>query len=65
MPVDEAIKAYELIKEANERKKLYVVEGGDDTFSRKEHALEVIEKTLKWINSLGLKVNPKKMNAFT
>jgi len=65
MPVDEAIKAYELIKEANERKKLYVVEGGDYTFSRKEHALEVIEKTLKWINSLGLKVNPKKMNAFT
>ncbi len=52
IPLEEAKKGYELIKDLNEKNELHVVKGGDHTFSKREHTLEVIEKTLKWINQL-------------
>ncbi|MEM2913117.1 MAG: alpha/beta fold hydrolase [Candidatus Bathyarchaeia archaeon] len=52
IPLEEAKKGYEVIRDLNEKNELYVVKGGDHTFSKREHTLEVIEKTLKWINTL-------------
>lgn len=54
IPVEEAMKGYELIKGLNEKNELYIVRGGDHTFSKREHTLEVIRKTLDWISSLNL-----------
>ena len=54
IPLEEALRGYELIKDLNEKSELYVVKGGDHTFSKREHTLEVIRKTLDWINSLNL-----------
>lgn len=54
IPVEEAIRAYEKTRGVNEKNELYIVRGGDHTFSKKEHTLEVIKKTLDWIRSLGL-----------
>ncbi|MBS7648674.1 MAG: alpha/beta fold hydrolase [Candidatus Bathyarchaeia archaeon] len=55
IPVEEALKGYEVIKDLNEKNEIYIVKGGDHTFSKKEHTLEVIRKTLNWINSLDFK----------
>jgi dipeptidyl aminopeptidase/acylaminoacyl peptidase len=52
IPLEEAKKGYELVKNLNDKNELYIVKGGDHTFSKREHTLEVIEKTLKWINPL-------------
>lgn len=52
IPLEEAKKGYELVKDLNDRNEFHVVKGGDHTFSKREHTLEVIEKTLKWTNSL-------------
>jgi len=54
IPLEEALKGYELIKDLNEKNELYIIKGGDHTFSKKEHTLEVIRKTLDWIISLNL-----------
>lgn len=54
IPVEEVIRGYELIKELNEKNELYIVRGGDHTFSKREHTLEIIEKTLDWVASLKL-----------
>jgi len=55
IPLEEALMGYELIRNSNEKNELYIVKGGDHTFSKREHTLEVIRKTLNWINSLNLK----------
>jgi len=52
--VDGAKKGYEIIKNLNEKNELYIVKGGDHTFTKKECTLEVIEKTLRWLDSLNL-----------
>lgn len=52
IPVEEANKGYEIIKDLNNKNELYIVNGADHTFSRKEHTMEVIEKTLKWLNTI-------------
>ena len=54
IPLKEAKKGYEIIKGLNENNELYVIKNGDHTFSKKEHTLEVIRKTLAWINSLSI-----------
>ncbi len=54
IPVEEAKRGYELIKGLNEKNELYIIKGGDHTFSKREHTLEVIRKTLSWIGSLIL-----------
>jgi len=54
MPVEMSIKAYETIRGLNERNELYIVKGGDHVFSKKEHTMEVIRKTIEWLNSLNL-----------
>ncbi|MCX8171346.1 MAG: alpha/beta fold hydrolase [Candidatus Bathyarchaeota archaeon] len=55
IPVEESIKAYERVKGLNEKNELYIVKGGDHTFSKKEHTLEVLRKTVEWLNSLNLR----------
>ncbi|MEM3871890.1 MAG: alpha/beta fold hydrolase [Nitrososphaeria archaeon] len=50
--VEEAKKGYEIIKDLNNKNELYIISGGDHTFSQKEHTREVIEKTLKWLNTI-------------
>lgn len=52
--VEEVIRAYEKIKNVNEKNELYAVRSVDHTFSKKEHTLEVIKKTLDWIRVLSL-----------
>jgi len=54
IPVEEAIRAYEKIKGVNKKNELYIVRGGDHTFSKKEHTQEVIKKTLDWIRALSV-----------
>ncbi|MEM1507507.1 MAG: alpha/beta fold hydrolase [Candidatus Bathyarchaeia archaeon] len=54
IPVEESVKAYERIKGLNEKNELYIVKGGDHTFSKREHTLEVLKKTVEWLNSLNL-----------
>jgi len=49
IPLEEAEKGYSIIKSLNDKNELYVVEGGDHTFSKKEHTLKVIDKTLNWL----------------
>ena len=49
IPLDEAKKGYDIIKNINNKNELYIVKGGDHTFSKKENTKEVIEKTLKWL----------------
>jgi len=54
IPLEEAVEGYELIRGLNEKNDLYIVRGGDHTFSKREHTLEAISKTLNWIASLNL-----------
>lgn len=54
IPVEESMKAYERIKGLNEKNELYIVKGGDHTFSKREHTLEVLNKTIEWLSSLNL-----------
>ena len=54
VPLDDATKGYEIVKNLNSKNELYVVKGGDHTFSERRHTREVIEKTLGWLDSLGL-----------
>lgn len=54
IPVEVAMRAYEKIKGVNEKNELYIVRGGDHTFSKREHTVEVIKKTLDWIRLLNL-----------
>ena len=49
VPLEEAEKGYSIIKGLNDKNELYIVEGGDHTFSKKEHTLKVIDKTLNWL----------------
>jgi dipeptidyl aminopeptidase/acylaminoacyl peptidase len=53
IPVEEAKKGYDIIKNINSKNELYIVKGGDHTFSKKEHTKEVIEKTLEWLKSIS------------
>ncbi|MEM2342299.1 MAG: alpha/beta fold hydrolase [Candidatus Bathyarchaeia archaeon] len=54
IPIELSIRGYEIIKGLNERNELYIVKGGDHVFSKKEHMMEVIKKTIEWIRSLNL-----------
>ena len=54
VPLDGAIKGYEMLKNLNDRNELYIIKGGDHVFTRKEHTQEVIEKTLEWLSSLPM-----------
>lgn len=54
VPLDDAMKGYEIVKNLNSKNELYVVKGGDHTFSERRHKQEVIRKTLEWLDSLGL-----------
>ena len=44
-------KGYEIVKDLNKKNELYIVKGGDHTFSVREHTSEVIDKTLRWLLS--------------
>ncbi|MEM2303546.1 MAG: alpha/beta fold hydrolase [Candidatus Bathyarchaeia archaeon] len=50
VPLEEAEKGYEIIRGLNDKNELYIVKGGDHTFSKREHTLEVINKTLNWLS---------------
>ena len=52
VPVETSKRGYEIIRDLNERNELYIVEGGDHTFSERDHTLEVIRKTREWLLSL-------------
>jgi len=52
VPLDAAKKGYRILRTLHRKNELYIVKGGDHTFTRKEHTQEVIEKTLNWLNSL-------------
>jgi dipeptidyl aminopeptidase/acylaminoacyl peptidase len=52
IPVDEVRKCFDSIKGVNDRSELYIVKGGDHTFSKREHTREVIGKTLEWIHKV-------------
>lgn len=52
IPVDEVRKCFDSIKGVNDRSELYIVMGGDHTFSKREHTREVIDKTLEWIHKV-------------
>ncbi len=54
VPIETSKKGYEIIKNLNEKNELYIVKGGDHTFSEREHTLEVIKKAREWILSLQL-----------
>ena len=53
VPIDDAQKGYEILKDLNNKNELYIIKGGDHTFTKKEHTQEVIEKTLNWLSSLS------------
>ncbi len=55
VPLEVALRGYEIIKDLNEKNKLHIVKGGDHVFSLKEHTLEVIKETVDWLKSLDLK----------
>ena len=50
--VDEVRKCFDSIRGVNDRNELYIVRGGDHTFSKREHTREVISKTLEWIHKV-------------
>jgi len=52
VPSEEAEKGYSIIKGLNDKNELYIVKGGDHTFSKKEHTLEVMNKTLNWLRQV-------------
>lgn len=52
--IEDSVKGYEIVKKLNDKNDLYVVKGGDHTFSERKHSREVIKKTLEWLMSLGL-----------
>ena len=54
VPIGDSRKGYETVKDSNDKSEFYVVKGGDHTFSERKHTQEVIEKTLDWLDSLGL-----------
>lgn len=54
VPDETSRRAYQIVKDLNEKNDLYIVEGGDHTFSKREHTSEVIDKTLRWLHSLQL-----------
>ena len=54
VPLDGAKRGYRILKNLNSKNEMYIVEGGDHVFTRKEHTQEVIEKTLNWLGSLNL-----------
>jgi len=54
VPVQTAIKGYNIIKNLNGKNELHIVKGGDHVFSLKEHTQEVIAKTVKWLKTLQL-----------
>jgi dipeptidyl aminopeptidase/acylaminoacyl peptidase len=57
MPMEDSRKGYEIIRNLNRKNEFYIVKDGDHTFREKRHTKEVIEKTVEWLRSLGLK-NP-------
>lgn len=50
VPLEEAERGYGIINGLNDKNELYIVKGGDHTFSKKEHTIEVINKTLSWLS---------------
>jgi len=54
IPLDGALKGYEIIRDLNDKNELYIVRGGDHVFTRREHTIEVIERTLDLLRSLNL-----------
>jgi alpha/beta superfamily hydrolase len=67
VPLEGSVRGYKIIKDLNSRNELYVVKGGDHTFSTREHTREIIEKTCGWLKSLDLKAlaQPAPEEAFT
>ena len=53
VPLDDANKGYEVIKDKHPKNELYIVKGGDHTFQKKEHTQEIINKTIKWLKSIS------------
>jgi len=52
VPIETSKRAYEIIKDLNPKNDLYIVKGGDHTFSEREHTLGVISKMCEWLLSL-------------
>ncbi|MBS7641750.1 MAG: alpha/beta fold hydrolase [Candidatus Bathyarchaeia archaeon] len=50
IPLDEVKRCFDLVKDLDDRNELYIVSGGDHTFSKREHTKEVIDKTLEWLS---------------
>jgi esterase/lipase len=55
VPLEGAMKGYEIVKDLNSKNELYIVKGGDHVFSTREHTQEVTEKTVGWLKTLDLK----------
>ena len=54
VPLDDSRKGYETVRDLNDKNEFHVVEGGDHTFSERDHKQEVIATTLGWLRSLGI-----------
>lgn len=52
IPLDEVKRCFDLVKDLDDRNELYIVSGGDHTFSKREHTREVIDKTLNWLSKV-------------
>jgi len=51
--LDDAQRGYRILKKLHSKNELYIIKGGDHTFTRKEHTQKVIDKTLNWLSSLS------------
>jgi esterase/lipase len=56
VPMEGAVKGYEIVKSLNIKNELHIVKGGDHVFTIREQTQEVIIKTVGWLKSLDLKV---------
>jgi hypothetical protein len=61
VPLNVAIRGYDIIKNNNEKNELYIVKGGDHVFSAREYRREATEKTVHWLKSLGLEISKPTM----
>ncbi|UCD72892.1 MAG: alpha/beta fold hydrolase [Candidatus Bathyarchaeota archaeon] len=60
IPLDEAVRGFEIVKNLNKKNELYVIEGGGHVFTDREHTHQVIRKTRDWLVSLNLGISPVK-----
>ncbi|MCX8161494.1 MAG: alpha/beta fold hydrolase [Candidatus Bathyarchaeota archaeon] len=52
IPVEEVRRYFDSVRDLDSRNELYIVRGGDHTFSKREHTREVINKTLEWLRKV-------------